>query len=309
MTAVNDICRVTDLDREICWHCQSKAETPEPEVTAPTEPGVYGDIPEAVYHADRGSLSHSGALKLLPPSCPAKFKESLDAPPEHQDYFDFGHAAHALVLGTGLEIVEVKAKDWRTKAAQAEKTAIHVEGKVPLLTADLKAVRTMAWKVREHSLASELLSNGQAEMSLYWTDPATWTRLRARIDWMTQPGGRLTFVDYKTTTSASPRPFSSSAHKYGYHQQAAWYTAAARELKLSDDPRFLFIAQEKEPPYLVTVHEYGPEDIAIGNRLNRRAIEIYAKCEATGEWPGYGDTIHPMRLPYWARYDSQEAGQ
>lgn len=300
----NDICRVTDLDRGICWHCQAKTE---PAATAPTEPGVYGDIPESVYHADRTTLSHSGALKLLPPSCPAKFKEALDSPPEHQDYFDFGHAAHALVLGTGLDIVEVKAKDWKTKAAQEQRKAIRAEGKVPLLSHDLEAIRAMAVKVREHPLAAELLSNGQAEMSLYWTDPATWTRLRARIDWMTQPGGRLTFVDYKTTTSASPRPFASSAHKYGYHQQDAWYTDGARELLLDDNPRFVFIAQEKEPPYLVTVHEYGPEDREIGARLNRRAIDIYAECTATGVWPGYGESIHPMRLPYWARHDTAEA--
>jgi len=303
VTDVNDICATTDLDREICWHCQAKTE---PAVVAPTDPGVYGDIPESVYHADRSTLSHSGALKLLPPSCPAKFKEALDAPPEHHDYFDFGHAAHALVLGTGLDIVEVKAKDWKTKAAQEQRKAIRAEGKVPLLTADLVHARAMAVKVREHAVASDLLATGQAEMSLYWTDPASWVRLRARIDWMTQPGGRLTFVDYKTTSSASPRPFASSAHKFGYFQQAPWYLDGARELDLSDDPRFLFIAQEKEPPYLVTVHEFGPEDIETGARLNRKAIEIYAECTATGVWPGYGEHIHPMRLPYWARYDSQE---
>jgi hypothetical protein len=49
-----------------------------------TEPGVY-DIAEDHYHADPvpgGSLSNSGAKKLLPPSCPAKFAYEREHPPQ-----------------------------------------------------------------------------------------------------------------------------------------------------------------------------------------------------------------------------------
>ncbi|MBO0827768.1 MAG: hypothetical protein J2P24_08300 [Streptosporangiales bacterium] len=47
-----------------------------------TEPGVY-NLPAAVYHADPvpgGSLSQSGAKKLLPPSCPALYRYWADHP-------------------------------------------------------------------------------------------------------------------------------------------------------------------------------------------------------------------------------------
>ena len=42
-----------------------------------TKPGLYPDLDEAVYRSQTDWLSVSGAKKLLPPSCPAKFKASL----------------------------------------------------------------------------------------------------------------------------------------------------------------------------------------------------------------------------------------
>jgi hypothetical protein len=62
-----------------------------------TGPGVYDQVPEHVYHADPipgGSLSSSGARKLLAPSCPALFKHDQDNPQPHKKTFDIGTAAH-----------------------------------------------------------------------------------------------------------------------------------------------------------------------------------------------------------------------
>ncbi len=73
-------------------------------------PGVY-DIPEGAYFADP-ALSCSGAKLLLPPSCPALFRYRQDHP-EHKDVFDFGSAAHKMVLGAGPPIALVDAPDWR----------------------------------------------------------------------------------------------------------------------------------------------------------------------------------------------------
>ena len=59
-----------------------------------TAPGVY-DIPAEDYHRDPvpgGSLSSTGARKLLPPSCPAKFRYEQDNPPTPTAALDFGQA-------------------------------------------------------------------------------------------------------------------------------------------------------------------------------------------------------------------------
>ena len=80
-------------------------------------PGVY-DIPEADYFGASYALSCSGAKLLLPPSCPARFFYRQD----HQEYkadWDFGSAAHNLVLDAGPEIAEILFDDWRKKAAKA----------------------------------------------------------------------------------------------------------------------------------------------------------------------------------------------
>src|SRR4051794_32399270 len=86
-------------------------------------PGVYDDMPVAAYHADPvpgGSLSCSGAKKLLPPSCPALYAWERDNPPAPTTTFELGHAAHQRVLGVGPEIVVVDAETWNTNAVKAE---------------------------------------------------------------------------------------------------------------------------------------------------------------------------------------------
>lgn len=273
---------------------------------APTETGLYPDIPIEVYHGDLTSLSFSWAKKLLPPSCPAKFHAERLAPPVYVQHFNVGHAAHTRVLGEGPEIVVVDAKDWRTAAAKAVRDEALAAGNIPLLPEEDEMTRAMAAAVHCHPEAADLLADGMAEQSLYWTDPATWTRLRTRPDWITQRDGRIVFADYKTTKSAHADVFRASASEYGYHQQAAFNVAGADEVLDEEDVRVIFIAQEKEFPYLVSVHEWSREDIKIGARLNRLAIDIYAECKATDIWPGYGDFIHQMRLTSRARYFAEE---
>ena len=68
------------------------------------DPGVY-TLPADEYHADPvkgGSLSSSGARKIL--ECPARFRWERDHPPVPTDAFNFGHAAHKLVLGAGPDV-------------------------------------------------------------------------------------------------------------------------------------------------------------------------------------------------------------
>ncbi|WP_328439180.1 PD-(D/E)XK nuclease-like domain-containing protein [Nocardia puris] len=274
-------------------------------MTAPTATGLYPDIPIEVYHGDLTSLSSSWAKKLLPPSCPAKFAAERGKPQEYVKHFNDGHAAHARVLGEGPEIVVIDAPDWRSSTARKERDAALAEDKIPLLPHEDEMTRAMAEAVHEHPRAAALLVDGLAEHSLYWTDPTTWTRLRTRPDWITVLGGRTVFVDYKTVRSAHPGSFRAAASDHGYHQQAAFNVAGAREV-LGEDVGVVFIAQEKEPPYLVSVHEWEPEDIAIGHGLNRLAIDIYAACMAEDYWPGYGEHMNRMRLTSRARYFAEE---
>lgn len=104
---------------------------------------------------------------------------------------------------------------------------------------------------------------------------------------------------HNTSKNASPQAFARSAADLGYHVQEAHYRRVLVELGYVVD-RFVFLTQEKVPPYLTCLHEFDAEAVAVGDRIVTAGIEIFAKCHAADEWPGYNDRIHRMSLPAWA---------
>lgn len=263
------------------------------------EPGVY-DIDADVYHS-HASLSSSGARAILPPSTPAAFRYGVRT---QKTAWDMGHAAHLRVLGEGPELVEVKARDWRTKAAQTARDEAYARGAVPLLTEQIRTVDAMADAVRRHPLASRLLTpgDGVAERSLFWRDEETGVMLRCRPDWLTSRW----CVDYKSTTCAENTAFAKSAYSYGYYIQAPFYLAGLAALGTPREA-FMFIAQEKTPPYLVNVVQLDDEAMAAGAAQMRRAINLYAQCMADGDWPGYPLDVPTLALPHWAMRELEDA--
>lgn len=272
-----------------------------------TEPGVYDGIPEDVYHSDPvpgRSLSFSGAKRLLPPSCPAIFRwEQLHGRP-NKPAFDFGHAAHAEVLGIGAPLVVVDAADWRTKAAQAQRDEAYAAGHTPILAHEHQQVKGMAEALRAHPIASALFDpdrGGKPEQSLFWHDERHDVMRRSRLDWLpaTRDDGRLILPDYKTTTCAAPSALAKTVANFSYHQQAAWYPDMVVGLGLAEQVAFVFVFQEKTAPYLVTVVELDALSVRVGRHLNDRALEVYAECSATDTWPGYTDDVELISLPSW----------
>lgn len=270
------------------------------------EPGIYDDMPEDIYHADPvpgGSLSSSGARKLLPPGCPARYRYERDCPPAPKGVFDFGTAAHSLVLGRGKPLAWLEAEDWRTKAAKEWREAVRAEGSVPLLRDEYNQVQAMADAIREHPLAGPLLADaGTAENSCFWQDPEFGIWRRARLDSHRHGSGRLIVTDYKTTSCAEPGAFARSVANYGYHAQASYYLDAVAACFGEADAAFLLVAQEKTPPYLVTVAGLDTAALRAGDAINCRAMEIYRDCQMTNIWPGYqaDGEISYLSLPPWA---------
>jgi hypothetical protein len=275
-------------------------------MTVITEPGIY-TIPDDVYHADPvpgGSLSHSGARLLL--DAPAKFHHQRGRT-QHKRVFDFGRAAHALVLGIGAPIVAVDAPDWRTNKAKDARDAARAAGHTPLLAFEFAIVEEMAAQLRRHPIAAALLAVGTAEQSMFWIDPVTGVWLRSRLDWLPAATARRTIIpDYKTAADASTATFSRAVAQFGYHQQAAWYLDGHRTLTGSD-AAFVFIVQERDAPYLVNVCELDSQALEIGAARNRRAIDLYRECAVTGRWPGYGDEVNLVSVPRWAQIEHEQS--
>jgi hypothetical protein len=265
-----------------------------------TAPGVY-DIPASDYHRDPvegGSLSSSGARKLLSPSCPALFKAWLDGQTSsNAEHFDVGRAAHAEVLGVGDPIEIIDAPDWKTKAAREQRDAAYAAGHTPVLVDQWTAIQAMATRLREHDVAGPLLAPdaGKAEQTIVWQDPTTGVWCRALVDWLT-----WLVADYKTSATVDPDSVARSCASYGYHKQLAWYVEGAQAVGLDVPDTALLIVQMKTPPYLVATYQVHPDDLGRGHEFNRKARDVYRACTAANHWPGYADDrVLPLQLPAW----------
>jgi len=276
-----------------------------------TAAGVY-DLPAEEYHADPvegGSLSSHGIRDLLPPSCPALFKYSLDHPRPPKREYDLGHAAHKLVLGVGPELVLVDDRErWDTKEIKERLAGIRAAGNVPLKRPDWDMVHAMADEIREHPLAGRLLRPelGKAEQTIVWQDRETGVWCRAMVDWMgaTLVGAPL-LIDYKTAESAHPSAFARSAGSYGYDVQESHYEDGYHTV-MGVVPLYLFVVQEKHPPYLVSVSQLDASDVDTARAACRKGRQVYRDCTTSGLWPGYNPDIAQISLPRFAQRTREE---
>src|SRR5690606_17905555 len=185
--------------------------------------------------------------------------------------------------------------DWRAKAARDFRDDCRSRGTVALLAKDYARVQAMADKLSEHATATALLSKGRAEVSAYATHERTDVRMRGRFDWLNED----MLVDYKTAATADPRRFGHAAAQFGYDMQAAWYLDLARANDL--DPRgFVFIVQEKEPPFEVACIQLDPDAVESARSLNEHALERFRDCTESGVWPGHTpDEVVSAEVPGW----------
>ena len=294
-----------DVEQERLGGSPPDSEPARPVTWPPPLVGVVDGMSDEEYHR-HPALSSSGAKDLMPPGTPATFKWRRDHPVEKPE-FDWGKAAHREVLGVGPNLHVVNADDWRTKYAQEQRAKAREAGAVPILARDRVRLQVMAAALREHKLAAAVFDpqrGGKAEQSLFWTDARTGVQLRCRVDWLPPPlpSGRIILGDYKTCQAADAASITRAAWNYRYHWQHAWYCDGAAALGLGD-PAFVFVFQEKEPPYLVHCVELDADAVRIGRARNEEAIERFRDCTAADVWPGYGTTDEFTLIgpPPWVR--------
>lgn len=283
-------------------------DEPQPLVII-TEPGVYRNLGEDDYHGDpvpETSLSVSGAKRIL--QSPARFRH-VQLNPEVKKAFDFGHAAHAEVLGVGAPVAVIPDSILASNGAVSTKDAkafvaeARAAGQVPLKSDEAAVIAAMAAKLREHPLAKTLFADGEPEVSLFTRDAATKVMLRGRLDWRTEVRRMPVVVDYKTTAkTADPSLFWREATDRDYVMQDCWYRELSdAELHPGQPHAFVFCVQEKDPPYLVSFIEFDDDAREIAAQRNRVARELYLDCMTRDDWPGYAPVVHRISTPY-ARY-------
>lgn len=276
-----------------------------------TKPGVYPNISLTDYHGAEicvgPSISASGLKRIA--DCPLKYwyYSALNPnrpEPKQSDDLDLGSAAHDLILdGVGwpdryhvLPPGFSRAASVKQAEAIAEANAAALAGKTLLKRADHDTVLAMAEAIKAHPIHKQL-SRGKAEHTIAWQDAETGVWLRCRPDFL--PDHQRFIPDYKTTKSAKPSDFARDVLNYGYHLQAALYLDGLESVFGVAHRDFYFIAQEKEPPYIVQPIALDEEYLSWGRKLIRQAIRTFAKCLETGNWPAYSDDFATVSLPKW----------
>jgi hypothetical protein len=274
-------------------------------------PGIYRDVPSDVYHGaklcDGPSVSSSGlrTIELESPAhywCRSPYNPNRE-PDEASDALDFGRAAHTLLLGEEgfRRLYAVRPEewtDWRKAAAQEWRDAMRAAGKSVLTPDQVEHIKRMADALDRHPLVKGGLLHGEVERTIVWRDTATGVWCKARPDVLARD---TVIVDLKTCQSTSRVAVERAIGDYGLHMQLAMIgmgiEAVTGRTPGHDDYVLLFV--EKAPPYAVRVAPVAIEAIWYGRRQIRRALDTFAKCIASGDWPSCTDDLSTVFLPKW----------
>lgn len=274
-------------------------------------PGVYYDMPEDQYHARYPGLVTNSLLSKIDKSG-AHYLAAIRRKFKTTPALAFGKAYHASVFEPERFrtefVVQPKFTGKGSVAARNAWKEEHADRSV-ITQSDMHTITGMQGAIRDHAGARGVMDHpGHSEVSLVWRDPKTGLECRARPDrWIPET---RTIVDLKSARDASPEGFARSIYKYGYHVQDALYTKGADLLKLNPR-RFVFVAQEKVPPYLVGVYELDFESRQVGGWDRETLTEKVWECSKAQSWPGYTDNepdgVMSLRLPRWAFMDDDDS--
>lgn len=240
-----------------------------------TEPGIYDDLPNDVYHSQTEWLSSTQLKALLP---------------EHyrtggsQDALDFGTLFHTAVLEpeklseyVPLDAASIGVKADGTPAQNPTMTAawkravaeVESDGKRVVAQADLDRALAMRDAVARHDVARRLLmsDDGVSEQSVFVED-ADGLRHKARFDRVV-PG---VITDLKSTSKGPGRQaIARAVIDLGYDVSCSHYLTVA-ELAGIEVQAFAFVFVTKEPPHYVTVTDLDDNFLARGAALRQQAI-------------------------------------
>lgn len=239
---------------------------------------------------------------------PEKYKYFKDNPPEQTPAMAFGSAIHKLILEPDTffdEYAVAPEINRRTNdgKAQWEKFVSDNAGKTIITADDYNTMKEMETKLKTVSLARSLLyEDGKSEVPVFWTDPETGEKCKAKLDRLDIGlDGRYYIVDYKSALSAETFRFNSEIFKLGYHVQSGMYSEGTQiAYNLDYRPVFLFVVQEKKPPYAVNVIEVTDEVADAGNAQYHLLLGKLHDCKAVDIFPGYvGDVPNDSFVPGW----------
>lgn len=262
--------------------------------TTNTDPAFIAEIKDADYRKATG-LSQSSLKKFIVQS-PAHYLASLEEVQEPTKAMQFGTAFHANMLASEpTDIYAVKKKvDGRSKEGKLynETFALENQGKVIIDEEEHSRIIAMADSMMSHEFAgSAIQALTHKEFAVFGTHKGV--RLKGLIDGYNEKEGIV--IDLKTAEDSSPSGFRKAIWDRAYAIQQVHYTWL---LTNAGKPvnAFYFFAIEKEPPYAVGCYMLTAESLTKSLKVWEEAIERFAECQTTGNYPAYSDEVVQITL-------------
>ena len=269
--------------------------------------GVYKDLYNESYHADKNSISRSGLMdfaqsphtywaKHLNPDRPCQEKNT--------PAINLGKAFHTLILephlfdeGFAVMPPRVLLKDvgretYEAFKKRAEETSL--SKKVILTDDDFLVLTNMRLRFESNVQAMQLVENARIENSFFWQDEHSGLFLKARPDILHDN----MIVDLKTCADASPRAYQNEMVKYGYHVQGAMIRDGVEALEGRRINAVLNICVETKYPHNMAIYIIDEFAIDEGQVKYKNICLAMKKAIAENNFQDHG--IQTIGLPKWA---------
>lgn len=268
------------------------------------------------------ALSSSGMRKI--DRSPRHFREDQDNPRPPTPLMKEGSALHMAVFEPDLfkETYVVLGQCEAVKKGDGKRctnAGVHykdgssycgVRGHCPGPPEDGVEGVPEEWMTRFEGMKQALLSHPEAsqyfrgkryyEMVGIWREPETGAQCKIRLD--AELERAPLHFDLKVTDDASEEAFYWIAKKFGYFEKSAFYRRVKDELGRPAEGSVL-VAIERDRPHGVMAYTLDEDDLlAYAPRIDR-AIQTYAACVESGEWPGYPTGVHHLKLRPFHRPD------
>jgi hypothetical protein len=269
------------------------------------EQGIYKELSNHDYHADKASLSRT-SIKDFARSPYYYYAMHLNANrPERLATRDmtFGSAFHTLILEQHLfndeyaiEPERVLLKDVGRaiyEAYKAECDELERTNKTVLSRDEFNTLMQMREALARDSRIKELIDGGEIEKSFFWQDPKSELMVKARPDILQHN----MIVDLKTISDASPTSFQRAMIDGWYHVQGAMIRDAVRTLQNVDISNVINICVEKKYPFSIGIYIIDEEALNYGERLYKDVLLNMKSCIIENRFNDYDAQI--IGLPKW----------
>lgn len=227
-------------------------------------------------------------------------------------WLDKGSGAHSAILGGKRMVTWDKVSDKGNQCPRRGKDfdafAAKNQDALILLPDEYEQVQRMYEAVNRNQDAVDVLA-GVHEKTVLWDavdvlagvpeKPVLWDVAGRPCRGTPDVDGGSYVTELKTTKCADPRKFMWDSLRFCYHGALAWYMdgLALQQGRKTMPTEAFIVAVESSAPFAVVVYSVPARALEMGRRQNRLWLERLLVCEASGEFPGYSQSIVELGFP------------